>query len=57
MNEEREFPLEIPVFLCPFWGIFKGILFDASRLDALGETFPGRPVGAVFDGRPDIVWG
>ncbi|MBO5201719.1 MAG: hypothetical protein J6C30_03205, partial [Lentisphaeria bacterium] len=32
-------------------------LFDAFLLNALGETFPGRQKGAVFDGRPDIVWG
>ena len=48
--------MEIPVFFA-FIRAFQGCLFDAFLLNALGETFPGRQKGAVFDGRPDIVWG
>ena len=45
----RKTVLQQPVFFVPF--------FDALPFNALGETFPGRQKGAVFDGRPDIVWG
>ena len=37
--------------------VFFSVFFDASPFYALGEAFPGRPEGAVFDGRPDLVRG